>query len=158
MDLFIRKKTQVYLSITNINMFRMKNVPPPIPLMPPENVITKMSKTEFLEAIQQNKGAIVLKFGAEWCGPCKQIEPLVYDLMSRMPENIKCACLDIDDEDSFDLYAYLKSKRMVNGVPVILCYKKGNLSWVPDNAVVGANVDGIRDLFSKCINIYSKEA
>ena len=136
-------------------MFRLRNIPPPLPIMPPQNVITQMSKTDFLNAIQTNNGAIVIKFGAVWCGPCKQIEPLVYDLMSQMPENIKCACLDIDDEESFDVYAYLKSKKMVNGVPAILCWKKGNLTWIPDDVVIGAKPDQIQMLFDRCLREYA---
>jgi hypothetical protein len=63
--------------------------------------------------------------------------------------------LDIDEEGAFDLYAFLKSKRMVNGVPVLICYKKGNLTWVPDDVVVGANVEAIQALFQKCLDVYS---
>ena len=130
-------------------MFRMKNIPVAPKSMPPENVITEMSKTDFVNAINDNKGALIIKFGAEWCGPCKTIEPLVYDLMSKVPSTVTCAALDIDEESNFDLYAFLKSKKMVNGVPVILFYKTGNQSWVPNDVIVGANSEQIRILFNK---------
>jgi thiol:disulfide interchange protein len=129
---------------------------PPKKMLPPKNVITSMSKTDFFEYLQKNTGAILIKFGAEWCGPCKQIETQVYSSMSQMPTEITCVVLDIDEESSFDLYAFLKSKRMVNGVPALLCYKKGNLSWIPDDAVIGANVVAIQELFQKCLDVYSK--
>ena len=136
-------------------MFRM-NIQEYKRMSVPENVITSMSKAEFGEYLQKNAGAIVIKFGAEWCGPCKQIEAQVYSLMAQMPAEIVCAVLDIDEEASFDLYAFLKSKRMVNGVPALLCYKKGNVSWIPDDVVVGANVTAIQALFEKCADVYSK--
>lgn len=128
-------------------MFHM-NIQTPRKMPVPENVITSMTKAEFAQCLQNNPGAIVIKFGAEWCGPCKQIEAQVYAHMAKMPTEIMCCVLDIDEEGAFDLYAFLKSKRMVNGVPAILCYKKGNLSWVPDDVVVGANVLGIDALFT----------
>lgn len=130
-------------------MFRMKNIPVAPKAMPPENVITEMSKSDFVNAIQNNKGALIIKFGAEWCGPCKTIEPLVYDLMSKVSPNVTCAALDIDEEANFDLYAFLKSKKMVNGVPVILFYSAGNQNWVPNDVIVGANPEQIRILFNK---------
>ena len=136
-------------------MFHM-NIQEPVRMQCPENVLTTMSKSDFGIALQNNQGAIVIKFGAEWCGPCKQIEGLVYGCMSKMPTEILCAVLDIDEEGAFDLYAFLKSKRMVNGVPVLICYKKGNLTWVPDDVVVGANVESIQALFQKCLDVYSK--
>ena len=35
-----------------------------------------------------------------------------------MPENVICADIDIDE--NFDVYTFLKSKRMVNGIPAVL--------------------------------------
>jgi len=114
-------------------------------------IITELSKAAFAEELQKNERAILIKFGAEWCGPCKQIDPLVHLLMRQMPSDIKCYVLDIDDEASFDLYAFLKSKRMVNGVPVLLCYKKGNLSWVPSDVIVGANPEHVKAFFERAL-------
>ena len=114
-------------------------------------IFTELSKAGFAEELQKNERAILIKFGAEWCGPCKQIDPLVHQLMRQMPLDIKCYVLDIDDEASFDLYAFLKSKRMVNGVPVLLCYKKGNLSWVPNDVIVGANPEHVRAFFERSL-------
>ena len=115
----------------------------------PDTVMTKMSKEEFVIALNDNPGALVIKFGAEWCGPCKRIDPMVYEWMSRLPPTIQGAVIDIDD--NFDIYALLKSKRIVNGVPVILCYKKGNLTPVPDHIVVGADENQIRQFFDVCM-------
>jgi len=67
----------------------------------PDNVITQMTKAEFGEHLQRNQGALVIKFGAEWCGPCKQIEAQVYGLMAQMPTEISCSVLDIDEEGAF---------------------------------------------------------
>ena len=131
------------MAFTTINKVPIMNVPIP------ENVITEMSKDDFAKLLAFNEGALVIKFGAEWCGPCKQIASLVNSRMAQFPETIKCAVIDIDD--NFDIYALLKSKRIVNGVPVILCYKKGNLTAVPDNVVVGADVAQINAFFDTCM-------
>lgn len=115
----------------------------------PSNVITEMTKESFGELLQTNPGILVIKFGAEWCGPCKKIDPFVcqwYNVFSQ-DQRIKCALIDIDE--NFEIYAFLKSKRMVNGVPVMLCYKKGNLTWAPDNIVVGANDDQLKVFFEE---------
>ena len=134
------------MTFTNIQ----KTVITPMTALPlPENVITEMTKESFANLLNENKGALIIKFGAEWCGPCKQIEPLVYDWIEKLPQNIQCAVIDIDD--NFEIYAFLKSKKQVNGVPVILCYKKGNTTWIPDNVVVGANVPQINMFFQQCL-------
>jgi len=116
----------------------------------PSNVITEMTKESFAQALADNKGALIIKFGAEWCGPCKRIEPLVNDWMSKLPETVQGAIIDIDDY--FEIYAFLKSKRIVNGVPVMVCYKKGNLSYIPDEVIVGSDVNQINLFFNKCLS------
>jgi hypothetical protein len=72
--------------------------------------------------------------------------------LSTQP-TIQCSIIDIDD--NFEIYAFLKSKKMVNGVPVILCYKKGNISWIPDKAVVGADERQVNIFFQECTQFIS---
>ena len=66
------------------------------------------------------------------------------------PKNVICA--DIDVDESVDLYAFLKSKKMVNGIPVMLCYKKGNVSFAPDDAVTGSEPGQLTAFFKRCGN------
>ena len=82
------------------------------------------NRQDFVKLLEVNPGLIIIKFGATWCGPCKIIAPVVNGFFALSPNDVVCA--DIDVDESFDVYVYLKSKKMVNGIPVILCYKKGN--------------------------------
>ena len=112
----------------------------------------------FLQLLQKNPGLIVVKFGAKWCGPCKQIQHIVDAFFASSPKNVLCA--DIDVDDSFDLYSFLKSKRMINGIPVILCYKQGNYGFAPDDMITGADPGQLHSFFIRCgkhlSNIYTK--
>ena len=113
------------------------------------SVVSDFSRSEFEELLRQNPGKVVLKFGATWCGPCKVIEPLVNQWFSKMPDTVKCATIDVDD--SFDLYGALKSKRQINGIPAILCFNKGNLSYIPDMNVVGADANQVNAFFKQVL-------
>ena len=79
------------------------------------------NRDAFFHLLKHNPGLIVIKLGAEWCGPCKQIKNVVHAFYASSPPEVVCA--DIDVDQSFDFYAFLKSKKMVNGIPVLLCYK-----------------------------------
>lgn len=135
------------LAFTTIEKKFVQPMSLPIPL--PPTVMTEMSKEDFVGVLQSNPGAFIIKFGAEWCGPCKKIDPLVHEWMNKIPPTIQGAVIDIDD--SFELYALLKSKKLVNGVPVIICYKKGNVTLIPDHIVVGADENQINAFFQKCM-------
>ena len=142
----------MFKQMTFTNLQR-KVIEPMEPLTIPENAITEMSKDSFSQLLQSNKGLLIIKFGAEWCGPCKKIDPLVYDWMNKLSTNANIQCAIIDIDDNFEIYAFLKSKKMVNGVPVILCYKKGNISWIPDKAVVGADERQVNIFFQECYQL-----
>ena len=111
-------------------------------------IITELTKDSFTQILRNNPGIFIVKFGAEWCGPCKVIESLVEERMSKLSNRAICAIIDIDD--NFEIYAALKSKRVVNGIPVILCYNKGNYTHVPNQVVVGADKIQINTFFNRC--------
>jgi thioredoxin 1 len=108
------------------------------------------SRNDFLQLLKKNPGLVILKLGATWCGPCKVIKPMVDTFFATSPPNVICA--DIDVDESFDLYALFKSKRIVNGIPVVLVYKKGNETIYPDERVTGADQLQLHNLFLKCGN------
>lgn len=101
---------------------------------------------KFKDVLRENPGVVIIKFGAEWCAPCKKIERQVLTRMAQMPNNLQSMVIDVDD--CFEVYAFMKSKKMVKGIPAILAYHKGNLNYIPDDIVVGADPQEV-DLFFK---------
>ena len=106
------------------------------------------NRKQFLDVLGINPGLLLIKFGATWCRPCQAIRTHVDNYFQAMPDTVLCA--DVDVDTSFDVYAYLKAKKMVSGIPVILCYKKENITFVPDDSVSGSDVEDIDDFFRRC--------
>lgn len=102
----------------------------------------------FKKCLEENPGYFIVKLGAEWCGPCKRIEGLVASCVEKAPANVQCAIIDVDE--SFELYGFLKTKKMVNGIPAILAYKKGNLNYIPDDCVLGSDSNQVAAFFVRC--------
>jgi thiol-disulfide isomerase/thioredoxin len=115
-------------------------------------IITEITNVKnFQLLLDQNPGIIIIKLSATWCGPCKRIEQQVYQWFDRFGNNMQPVIIDVDV--SFELYSFLKNKKMVNGIPALLCYRKGNLSYIPDDIAIGADVVGINNFFNRCIKI-----
>ena len=117
--------------------------------MTSKEIITSLDRKEFMDLVKDNKGLIIIKFTASWCGPCKTIAPFVNDQFKKTPESVTCANIDVDD--NFDIFAYMKSKKMVKGVPTILAYKKDNKTFAPDFSVSGSDKDELINFFRQCV-------
>jgi thiol-disulfide isomerase/thioredoxin len=118
-----------------------------------KKVIDDLTINDFFELLKLNNGIILIKMGAPWCKPCQKIKHLVDGFFLLSPKNVICVDLNIDE--SLDLYSFLKNKKMVNGIPVILCYKKGNSTFIPDDSVIGADPIHLDAFFKRCV-LYSQ--
>ncbi len=116
-----------------------------------KEIISEIANRDaFFHLLQHNPGLIVLKLGAVWCGPCSKIKPAVEAFFATSPPEVICG--DIDVDKSFDFYSFLKSKKMVNGIPVLMCFKKGNATYIPDDIITGANPQQLHQFFMRCGN------
>jgi thioredoxin 1 len=62
---------------------------------------------------------VLVDFGAEWCHPCKQLDPIVEELAEEWQGKVKVVHLDIDENaDSTMEYG-------VMGVPTLILFKGG---------------------------------
>jgi thioredoxin 1 len=114
-----------------------------------KDIITHIQNRDiFMNLLDKNPGLIIIKLGAKWCAPCKRIKPVVNGFFASSPDNVLCC--DIDVDECTDLYSFLKSKKMVNGIPVMLCYKKGNTSFIPDDSIIGADPTQLDAFFRRC--------
>ena len=121
--------------------------------MASREIITDLDVPEFKTLFSGigNK-VIILKFTADWCNPCKKIKPLVDTWFQKLPSNFIIVELDIDD--TVDLYFALRSKKMLNGIPVILAYYEPNTRekdhwFIPSDSVTGADEGQVNDFFSR---------
>ena len=78
----------------------------------------------------------------------KKIEKEVLEKFNTMPDNVQCAVIDIDV--NFDVFAFLKTKKMFAGIPAILCYQKENDSYIPDEIHNNSNKDELKEFFDRC--------
>jgi len=109
-----------------------------------------MDRKQFIQILQENEGVVVVKYSATWCGPCAKVQPLLNKLVPTLPPSVTYLELDVDED--FDLFAHFKAKKQLVGVPVLLGFKKGNLTPYADQSVSGTNEAQIVSFF-KAVSI-----
>ena len=79
----------------------------------------ELHETEF--NAQTSKGVVLVDFGAEWCGPCKTMLPILDRFAKAYEGKISVFSVDIDADPS------LAMKYGVMSVPTMLLMKDGKL-------------------------------
>jgi len=97
----------------------------------------------------------IIKFGAPWCAPCRKIKPMADATMLKLVEDHgeRVVCVDICIDDDLELYAELKRRRVVRGVPSILAYRGTDMQepwYQPMDSVSGADEAKISEFFDRC--------
>lgn len=74
-------------------------------------------KTEVLDVNQ----LVLVDFFATWCGPCRQMLPIMEELSSEMSDKIKIVKMDVDEAP--------KTPEMFNiqSIPTLIMFKNGEL-------------------------------
>ena len=67
-----------------------------------------------------SNGLVLLKFGANWCGPCKMITPSLTEI-SRDRNDV--SIVEVDTDDSPDL----AQRFQVRGIPAMYIMKNGQI-------------------------------
>lgn len=75
---------------------------------------------DFNKILEENN-FVVVKFGAEWCNPCKVMEPIIESVANQLEDKAKVMSIDVEDEPD------LATKYKIRNVPTILYFKNGEL-------------------------------
>ncbi len=84
--------------------------------------VLNLNDSNFEEQVLKNKNLVLCDFWAEWCGPCKQISPILEELSEELKENkITIVKVNIDENPE------TPSKYGIMSIPTLLLFKEGKL-------------------------------
>ena len=98
--------------------------------MATKNVTDENFETEVLKVNQPT----LVDFWAEWCGPCKQVAPILEEISNEMKDQIVIAKLNIDEHPN------QPTKYGVRGIPTMLLFKDGELKATKVGATTKSNI------------------
>lgn len=90
----------------------------------------------FNDIINGNQLTLV-DFFATWCGPCKQMHPMLEQLKASEGENLRIIKLDVDKNEA------LASAYRIQSVPTLMLFRNGELLWRQSGAMSLADLKAL---------------
>lgn len=83
--------------------------------------ILAVTDATFEERVLQADRPVLLKFDADWCGPCQAMKPTIAELANEYGNRVTIATLDIDQNGQ------TPHRLGVRGVPTLMLFKDGSI-------------------------------
>ena len=86
----------------------------------------------FVQDVLQSEKPVLVDFWAEWCAPCRKVEPVLSELANELADKVEIVKLNIDENPETAM-AY-----RVMSVPTLTIFKGGQ----PVQSIAGAKPKG----------------
>ena len=86
---------------------------------PPAAAAIPTSSAAEFESELKESGLVLAKFGATWCGPCKQIDGELSRMAGSPPAGARIVVIDVDEEPA------LAEKYKVSSIPHLIMFRDG---------------------------------
>lgn len=83
--------------------------------------VAEFTDGNFDTEVLQADGPVLVDFWAPWCGPCRQIAPMIDELAGENPD-VKIGKVNIDDNPQ------CASRYGVSSIPTLMVFKGGEVS------------------------------
>ena len=105
-----------------------------------------VTDAEFETAVLKSETPVIVDFWAPWCGPCRQIAPILEKIATEYDGKVVVAKVNTDENPEW------AQRYEVQGIPTMLFVAKGKLVHKQVGAVPGGYLKKIVDEFLNTVN------
>ena len=101
--------------------------------------IMQTSDADFSADVLEADKPVLVDYWAEWCGPCKQIAPILEEIANEYGDKLKVAKLNIDENTN------TPPKYGIRGIPTLMLFKNGNVEATKVGALTKSQLTAFLD-------------
>jgi len=91
--------------------------------------VTHVSDDTFESEVLKSEHPVLVDYWAEWCGPCKMIEPILHELAEEYAGKLKIAKVNIDENQQ------ITTQFKIRGIPTLMVFHDGQVQGMKVGAV-----------------------
>ena len=78
-----------------------------------------ISDSQFQNEVLDSKGLVLVDFWAEWCGPCRQLGPVLEKVSKEMGNDVKICKMNVDEAPN------TAAQYGIRSIPTMFLFKDG---------------------------------
>ena len=83
--------------------------------------VLELTDANFDSSVLKNPKPVLVDFWAVWCGPCRQVAPIVQALSQKWGDKVTVAKLNVDDVPS------VAERYGIMSIPTLMLFKEGQV-------------------------------